>query len=490
MIRGGKVDAAILGAMQVSASRRHRQLDDPRQDGQGHGRRDGPRPRRQEGHRPDGAQRQGRLLQDRQRVLPALHRPRRRAAHHHRPCRLRRHRRPGSSCASSPPASPRTRCASAPSPTSSSTSSPLPRTAERPPASRPHPSGLRDQLPSATGRELLAQAGLGAQLGVDAALVAVEGADLVHVGDDVAGRRDGRAEARGARGAVDEGQRDRQLAPRARCARSRTSSTRPWSRVPSAARTSRKGSPLLASRTSSRTTPPGLSRSSGMPPSRGSSQPSGPRKSSFLMSTRGVTPPRHMMSSIMTKSQLDVCGAPTSTPVRGTSPTAVQPLSRSTNLASRLLITFLSRGSAPCGRQGQTYGRPPRSRAACPTDYAVRGSGPLSRGHAARTTTTERRHRQRTTEERLPRGAEHNRRALPRSPVGPSHAHHSDRRRPRPAPSTSGATTSTVTPRSVPSASGSTSASSCARVTGRCSTPRSGRPATSWPRASGDSSAH
>ena len=31
--------------------RRHRQLDDPRQDGQGHGRRDGPRARRQARHR-------------------------------------------------------------------------------------------------------------------------------------------------------------------------------------------------------------------------------------------------------------------------------------------------------------------------------------------------------------------------------------------------------------------------------------------------------
>ena len=61
------------------------------------------------------------------------------------------------------------------------------------------------------------------------------------------------------------------------------------------------------------------------------------------MSTRGVTSPRHMMSSIITKSQFDVCGAPTSTPLRGTSPTAVHRVAHSTNLASRLLIVFLSR---------------------------------------------------------------------------------------------------------------------------------------------------
>lgn len=41
--------------------RRHRQLDDPREDGQGHGRRDGPR-WCQEGHRPHGARCQGRVV--------------------------------------------------------------------------------------------------------------------------------------------------------------------------------------------------------------------------------------------------------------------------------------------------------------------------------------------------------------------------------------------------------------------------------------------
>ena len=97
---------------------RHRQLDDPREDGQGDGRRDGPGPRRQAGDRADGARRQGRLAQDRRRVHAALHRPRRRAADHHRPVRPRRHRRRGCGWSSWRPTSPSTRCARRPSPRS------------------------------------------------------------------------------------------------------------------------------------------------------------------------------------------------------------------------------------------------------------------------------------------------------------------------------------------------------------------------------------
>ena len=64
--------------------RRHRQLDDPGQDDQGDGRRNGHRERREASDRLDGACCQGRLVQDREGVLAALYRPRLCAAHHYR----------------------------------------------------------------------------------------------------------------------------------------------------------------------------------------------------------------------------------------------------------------------------------------------------------------------------------------------------------------------------------------------------------------------
>ncbi len=55
MIRGGHIDLDRIGRDGDCRKWRHRQLDDPGQDDQGHGRRDGPRRRGEEDHRRDGA---------------------------------------------------------------------------------------------------------------------------------------------------------------------------------------------------------------------------------------------------------------------------------------------------------------------------------------------------------------------------------------------------------------------------------------------------
>ena len=74
MIRGGHINLAILGAMEVSRGWGHRQLDDSRKDGQGHGRCNGSGRRRAAHRRRDGSLRQGRGIQDQAQMRAADHR--------------------------------------------------------------------------------------------------------------------------------------------------------------------------------------------------------------------------------------------------------------------------------------------------------------------------------------------------------------------------------------------------------------------------------
>ena len=62
MIRGGHLDATFLGTLQVDEQRQHRQLDHSGQDARRHGRRHGPRDRRQDGVHRHRALRQRRQL--------------------------------------------------------------------------------------------------------------------------------------------------------------------------------------------------------------------------------------------------------------------------------------------------------------------------------------------------------------------------------------------------------------------------------------------
>ena len=64
MVRGGHVDLTILGALQVDREGNLANWMIPGQDGEGHGRRHGPRRRRAARRRDHGAHREGRQPQD------------------------------------------------------------------------------------------------------------------------------------------------------------------------------------------------------------------------------------------------------------------------------------------------------------------------------------------------------------------------------------------------------------------------------------------
>ena len=123
-----------------------------------------------------------------------------------------------------------------------------------------------------------------------------------------------------------------------------------------------------------------------MPPVTRSSGASGPRKSSRLIRTRAWTPWLQVSSSIATQSQLEVCGAPTRIPVRGTSPTVRQRASRRTVRAKALRSMWF-------------LGSMRWSSRATPT-LRGRSGTPVSRGTSAPPTPRAARHRRRTRRRR------------------------------------------------------------------------------------------
>ena len=116
MIRGGHIDLSVLGRDGSRRGGQPRQLDDPRQDGQRHGRRDGPGRQRPACHRCHGAHHARRRSQDPEALHPAHHRTARGRHHCHRDGLHSRHPERAWCWKKLRPASPSKMCSARPKP--------------------------------------------------------------------------------------------------------------------------------------------------------------------------------------------------------------------------------------------------------------------------------------------------------------------------------------------------------------------------------------